>query len=89
MREAWFLLLCAVGMTLIMARSTLFEPVRKIWPKFLGCPQCVGFWVGAAIGSSAFHVAAVDRAMDAVLFGCATSVASLFVYLAISWLDEH
>ena len=36
-------LVCA---TLIFTTSHLFDPVRRLWPKFLGCPMCVGFWVG-------------------------------------------
>jgi hypothetical protein len=39
-------LLGLCGITLILARGTIFRAVRRLAPKFLGCPQCVGFHVG-------------------------------------------
>ena len=35
-----------VGITLIVTSSRLFARLRVIWPEFLGCPMCVGFWIG-------------------------------------------
>jgi len=53
---AWFL--AVLGATLIVNRSVLFAPLRRLFPKpdgetpFLGtlvrCTQCLGFWVGLA-----------------------------------------
>jgi hypothetical protein len=38
----------ALGMCLVIAYGTPTAPVRKIWPALLGCPFCLGVWVGAA-----------------------------------------
>ena len=42
--------LAGLGLTLLICRSKLLEPVRKFGPKMLGCCQCVGFWAGLAVG---------------------------------------
>lgn len=41
------------GATLILTRSDLFTPFRTrferwpFWHRFVRCPQCCGFWIGA------------------------------------------
>lgn len=37
-----------VGATIIFCRGDIFAQVRRVWPKFLTCTLCVGFWVGLA-----------------------------------------
>lgn len=46
-----FAILAAVGLTIIITKSFLFEKVREL-PKnefaytLIHCPQCMGFWCG-------------------------------------------
>jgi hypothetical protein len=73
-----FLLVCAlVGTTLLIVRSTIFAPIRKLWPALLGCAQCSGFWVGVAAGASSVVSTGHGRLMDAIIVGAATSFLSL------------
>jgi hypothetical protein len=82
MRE--LLILCAlIGTTLIVVDSTLFRPIRKLWPALLGCAQCFGFWVGAAGGGSGLLGAGHSRVLDAFVVGTATSFLSLLAYAAL------
>ena len=45
----WHVVFGSVGATLIVTRSVIFHLPRK-YSKVLSCTQCVGFWVGGAIG---------------------------------------
>jgi hypothetical protein len=62
-----------VGATLLVARSTLLRPVRRLWPALLECSQCVGVWVGAAAGASGLVPAGHGRLLDAIIVGASTS----------------
>lgn len=62
-----------VGTTLLVARSTIFESIRKLWPALLGCCQCAGTWIGAAAGGSGVVPVGHGRILDAVIVGTATS----------------
>lgn len=61
--------------TVIFVWSPLFTRVRALWPDFLGCAMCVGFWVGLA-GTRHF------------LGACLVSVLAWLVYLVGRCLDE-
>jgi len=71
------LLLALVGTTLIVVRSTVFRPIRRIWPALLECSQCAGTWVGAAAGASGVVSVGRGHIMDAAIVGAATSFLSL------------
>lgn len=61
-----------VGATLIFTWSKLFTRVRAIYPTFLECSMCVGFWVGVA-----GYEARDQRSLyDAFLTGCSISLLS-------------
>lgn len=62
-----------IGATLIVVRSTLFRPVRRLWPALLECAQCAGTWVGVAAGATGVVALGRGPLLDAVLVGCATS----------------
>jgi hypothetical protein len=62
-----------IGMTLIVVRSTIFKPIRRLWPTLLECCQCVGMWVGIAAGASGLLTSGHGRVLDAVVAGAATS----------------
>ncbi len=64
----------ALGAALIVSRGAIFRLPRK-WLKFLSCSQCVGFWLGIAIGKYF-----LDWPF-ALLCGCATSALGLLVGL--------
>jgi hypothetical protein len=71
------LLLALVGATLIVVRSTIFRPIRRIWPALFECCQCTGAWIGAAAGASGIASAGRGRVLDAVIIGAATSFLAL------------
>lgn len=76
-----------IGATLIITSSTLFSPIRRLWPALLACPQCVGLWIGAAAGSSGIVYAGHGALIDAVVVGSATSfLAQLADALLTRWL---
>lgn len=71
-------LFALAGATLIFCEGSLFARVRRLWPKLLGCPQCVGFWVGLGAALVLDRAGPWPRALGAAfLSGCATSLASL------------
>lgn len=70
------LLLALVGTTLIIVDSAILRPVRKIWPAFFTCAQCVGFWVGVGFGVSGLITTPYGRVMDAFIVGTAGSFLS-------------
>lgn len=71
------LLICAlIGTTLIVTSSVLFKPIRKLWPTFFGCNQCIGTWVGVAFGISGVVSLGYGRWLDAFIVGTATSFLS-------------
>ena len=56
----WFLLV-AFGITHVVTRGLLFEPLRQRfrrwplpfnWNLMIECPTCVGFWVGMLVGGA-------------------------------------
>lgn len=70
-------LLALVGITLIVVRGTILRRVRKIWPTFLGCSQCVGTWVGCAAGATGL-ITIGRPILDAIVAGAVTSLLAMF-----------
>lgn len=70
-------LISLIGVTMIIADSTITRPLRRFWPEFFGCCQCVGFWVGAIAGAGGIVVMTHIRPLDVILVGAATSFLSL------------
>lgn len=62
-----------IGMTLIVVRSTLLRPLRRLYEPLFGCSQCAGFWVGVAAGASGVAAVGHGRVVDGLVVGCATS----------------
>jgi hypothetical protein len=69
-----FFLTALVGATLIVVRGTIFRFVRRLWPAFFGCSQCVGFWVGA-LGPLAIR--SRESWIEALVMGCVVSVVAM------------
>ncbi len=68
------MLACAlIGTTLLIVRSSIAAPVRRLWPGLLGCSQCTGMWVGALAGASGIVSLEDGRVLDALVVGAATS----------------
>jgi hypothetical protein len=42
--------LIVFGVTLVVTFSKIAAPIRRLWPTFLHCPLCVGWWVGLGLG---------------------------------------
>ena len=82
-------LLALIGATLIVTRSTAFQPIRRIWPSLLGCAQCSGAWVGAAAGASGVVPAGHGWALDGLIVGAATSFLSLLASAVLLRLLEE
>ena len=73
-----FLLITAlVGATLIVTRSTLFGQTRRLWPALLGCSQCVGLWVGVAVGASGLVAPTRYCLVNALIVGASASFSAL------------
>lgn len=70
-------ILALIGVTLIIARSTLFRPVQRFWPALFRCSQCIGTWVGIAAGASGIVTAGHGRLLDAVIVGASTSFSAM------------
>lgn len=70
-------MLAMIGITLIIARGTLFKPVQRFWPALFRCAQCTGMWVGIIAGSSGVVTAGHRIFLDAVIVGGATSFSSM------------
>jgi hypothetical protein len=66
-------LFALAGITIILTWGTIFERFRRIYPKFLECPLCVGFWVGMAGSWIRRTGSPIDHLFDAAL----TSLLSL------------
>jgi len=82
-----FLLISAlVGATLLVVRSTLFDPIRRIWPALLRCSQCFGTWVGIAASASGVVPVGHGRILDALIVGAATSFLSLLADAVLLYL---
>lgn len=69
------ILIALVGATLLLVRSTIFAPLRRLWPALLGCAQCTGFWVG--VGASWLAPTGHAWSLNAVIVGAATSFLAL------------
>jgi len=66
-----------VGLTLILVRGTIFQPLQRRWPALFQCSQCTGMWVGMAAGASGVAATGHGLVVDALLAGAATSCLSL------------
>jgi hypothetical protein len=71
------LIAALIGTTLIVVRGTIVGPIRRVWPAFFQCSQCVGFWVGVGGGASGLVEVGHGRGVDAAIVGTATSFLSL------------
>jgi len=78
-----------VGMTLIVTWSHLFRRIRAWCPSFLGCPLCVGTWIGWAGGLIARSVMCPRLpGFEIVCIGPAVGLLSLFVVGAANRVDQ-
>lgn len=71
------LYLALIGLTLIIARGTIFAPLQRLWPALFQCAQCTGMWVGMAAGASGVVSTGHGRLLDAIIVGGAASFLSL------------
>lgn len=99
--DAGLLCLHAVGITVVITRSSLFSPLRDhgpdIWRKFWVCPLCVGVWVGLFLSAAnAWALSQVPAALEdwtrAVLGGLGTGALAgaiaLVLAAAIDFFDD-
>ncbi len=82
-------LLGAVGVTLIVVRSPLFEWLRRLWRGLFGCAMCSGFWVGLGVGMAVQRAASLDNAISWFLLGGATSAMAVLLDFTLAWLDSQ
>jgi hypothetical protein len=71
------LLSALIGATLLVVRSTIARPIRRLFPALFECSQCTGTWVGAAAGASGIVTVGFGRIGDAAVVGAATSFLAL------------
>jgi hypothetical protein len=97
----WFLLLEAVGATLVFTQGSIFKPVRergpKLWREFSHCPLCVGVWVGmllmwrylhTLLGSAGSMPSVLDWGLALVGFGAASGTIALLVKRVWDYLES-
>ena len=72
----WHLFALA-GVTLIVTRGTIFEPLQRRFPALMKCPMCFGFWVGLGDGILSSEAIAWSLVWPIVLSGATVSLASL------------
>lgn len=78
-----------ISVTIIFTWSTLFKKVRSIYPTFLGCALCVGFWIGL-FGSMAWREVVpltLHTGLTHFFTACIVSVLSLAASLVLHRLD--
>lgn len=77
-----------VSITIIFVKSTLFARVRRIYPTFLECALCAGFWIGL-FGSIAWNPGTLTLHDGLSHFFAASivSVLSLVIALVLHRLD--
>ncbi len=75
-----------VAATIIFVWSPLFERVHAIWPRFLKCAMCTGFWIG--LGGSLLRRGLHADRYDHFFTATAVSVLSFFTYLALRRLER-
>jgi len=73
-----FLIVCAlIGTTHIVARSTIFRPLQRLWPALFHCCQCVGVWVGSAAAASGIVTTGRGLLIDILVVSTATSFTAM------------
>ncbi len=76
-----------IGATIVFCRGTIFAPIRLWWPKFFGCPLCIGVWVGLCYSLYATGLVDVRSIVKHVLLGASVGLLSYLTYLVIEFLD--
>ena len=74
--NAFLILSALIGTTLIVVRSAIVSPLRRLWPALFHCAQCTGTWIGVVAGASGVVSAGHNRLLDAIIVGAATSFLS-------------
>lgn len=88
-----FEIIALVGITNIITRSFLLQPVRDIipWQKVkyaANCPQCSGFWVGLLYYIFvASDYCAHNYLANAILWGAMISLTSSFAVAVLDYLS--
>jgi hypothetical protein len=77
------------GVTLIITWSHLFRPLRALRPTFLGCPLCVGTWVGWGGALVWFLPSTLREMVETFVSGPAIGVVSFFVVVAADRFQLH
>jgi hypothetical protein len=79
-----------VSATIIFVKSTLFAKIRSVYPTFLSCALCVGFWIGL-FGSIFWRdreALTLHVALTHFFTACIVSVLSMTCALILHRLDE-
>lgn len=91
-----FFVLATIGLTNVIAESTIAEPIRELWKKntseFFGdaieCNQCVGWWSGLICSVLFFDL---SFGFIPIMFGCAFAGSFIcsFEKVLRNYLVEH
>jgi len=79
------LFLALVGATEIICTSRLFKRIRELSPIDLSCHQCVGMWIGGAIGLGEGHY---PNLINFMIYGSATSLLATFTAILLGRLER-
>ena len=83
--ELVYFILCAYGLTFILAYGSIFDKIRPNY-KFFHCPLCIGFWVGVFLfGINSYtELFTFDyNIINALLLGGLSSGTSYFLSMII------
>jgi hypothetical protein len=70
-----------ICLTVLFIKGSIFAPVRRLWPKLLTCPLCVGFWIGL-VGSLTLSI------LRAVQSGVETAMGAYTLYVVLSSVES-
>ena len=83
----------AVGMTIIVTQSGLFEGIRlyiekrsSFFGELFSCPMCFGFWAGVFI--SAYCYAFYNMSLDPFIMGCSSSILSFLTFKVMNLISS-
>lgn len=83
-------LLGAVGLTLIVTLGSIFAPLRgRLKTRLVRCSQCLGAWVGFAVGLWLWWPVSLAVVVPVILFGGAVSGGGYTLHLVWRVLDER
>lgn len=93
MTDLWVILMASAA-TVVFTRGKLFQWLRdhgpRLWRELVGCPLCLGVWVGAGVHLAEHHEGSWDLRSVLHLVGIAalSGVAAMAIFLVLDVLRD-